>query len=250
MPCSGDELLRALGRLWSAFHRPPDPDLGAGHQPGKRIHQRSLCALSGGGGSGATCSATLTGVVTSITLTDGGSGYSSPPVCTLTGGGGIGRELCSGVCLWSSLEPNLGLRIGADQLRKRLHLRPHLHAQRRRRDGRNLHRHRGAGNLPAALPPPAADTPPCPTAFSAEAGERARRALPWRLTPVTTINRRSAPRPAGTSPRESGRSMPRTWWPASFRARRPCLLPASHFHPSALYQQRRAERDGDQHRDG
>jgi hypothetical protein len=50
------------------------------------------CTLSGGGGSGATCSAEVTGVISSFTLTDGGSGYEDFPfpVCTLTGGGGTG----------------------------------------------------------------------------------------------------------------------------------------------------------------
>ncbi|MGD1104528.1 MAG: protease pro-enzyme activation domain-containing protein, partial [Terriglobia bacterium] len=49
------------------------------------------CTLSGGGGSGATCSASVgIGVVSSLTLTNGGSGYTSIPTCTLTGGGGTG----------------------------------------------------------------------------------------------------------------------------------------------------------------
>ncbi|MGA3323441.1 MAG: choice-of-anchor D domain-containing protein [Terriglobia bacterium] len=48
------------------------------------------CALSGGGGSNATCSASTTGVVSALNLTGGGSGYTSVPTCTLTGGGGTG----------------------------------------------------------------------------------------------------------------------------------------------------------------
>jgi len=48
------------------------------------------CSISGGGGVGATCSASLTVVVSSLTLTNGGSGYTSAPTCTLTGGGGTG----------------------------------------------------------------------------------------------------------------------------------------------------------------
>jgi hypothetical protein len=50
------------------------------------------CTLSGGGGTGATCSAKVTGVISSFTLTNGGSGYLDFPfpVCTLTGGGGTG----------------------------------------------------------------------------------------------------------------------------------------------------------------
>ncbi len=45
-------------------------------------------AFSGGGGTGATASATVTGgAVTAITVTNPGSGYTSDPTVTLTGGG-------------------------------------------------------------------------------------------------------------------------------------------------------------------
>ncbi|MGA3325336.1 MAG: FG-GAP-like repeat-containing protein [Terriglobia bacterium] len=51
------------------------------------------CTLSGGGGSGAACSATLTGQVSSLTLTNGGTGYDpAGTTCTLTGGGGAGAH--------------------------------------------------------------------------------------------------------------------------------------------------------------
>jgi hypothetical protein len=50
------------------------------------------CTLSGGGGSGATCSAIMTGVVSSLALTNGGSGYTTNPTCSLTGGGGTGAS--------------------------------------------------------------------------------------------------------------------------------------------------------------
>ncbi|MFA4836089.1 MAG: hypothetical protein WC749_08495 [Dehalococcoidia bacterium] len=47
--------------------------------------------FSDGGGSGATATASRsTGNVTGITLTNGGSGYTSTPTVTLTGGGGSG----------------------------------------------------------------------------------------------------------------------------------------------------------------
>jgi hypothetical protein len=59
-------------------------------QLGRGYTSAPSCTLSGGGGSGATCSASATGVVTSLTLTNGGSGYNAEPVCTLTGGGGSG----------------------------------------------------------------------------------------------------------------------------------------------------------------
>ena len=49
--------------------------------------------LTGGGGSGATATATLSnGAVGSITVTNGGSGYTSAPTVTLIGGGGSGAE--------------------------------------------------------------------------------------------------------------------------------------------------------------
>lgn len=47
--------------------------------------------ISGGGGSGATAIATVSGgVVTGITLTNAGSGYTSAPTISLSGGGGSG----------------------------------------------------------------------------------------------------------------------------------------------------------------
>src|SRR6185312_1700569 len=47
--------------------------------------------ISGGGGSGALATANLTGgVVSSITLTNAGAGYTSTPTVTISGGGGSG----------------------------------------------------------------------------------------------------------------------------------------------------------------
>lgn len=47
--------------------------------------------ITGGGGSGATATPVVSsGVVTSITVTNGGSGYTSRPVVTVVGGGGTG----------------------------------------------------------------------------------------------------------------------------------------------------------------
>jgi subtilase family serine protease len=50
------------------------------------------CALTGGVGSGATCAASISGLVTSLTKTANGTGYTSadPPACALAGGGGVG----------------------------------------------------------------------------------------------------------------------------------------------------------------
>jgi hypothetical protein len=57
------------------------------------------CTLSGGGGSGAACSASLTHVVSSVSLVNGGSGYTTYPIsCTLTGGGGTGASCAAYIC--------------------------------------------------------------------------------------------------------------------------------------------------------
>jgi len=57
------------------------------------------CTLSGGGGSGAACSPSITGVVSSLSLTNGGSGYTTYPIsCTLTGGGGTGASCAAEFC--------------------------------------------------------------------------------------------------------------------------------------------------------
>jgi hypothetical protein len=58
--------------------------------PGSGYLSNPTCTLSGGGGSGATCSATVSTGVGSLTLTAAGSGYTSTPTCALTGGGGSG----------------------------------------------------------------------------------------------------------------------------------------------------------------
>lgn len=46
--------------------------------------------FTGGGGTGATATASISGPVTSITLGAGGAGYTSTPTVTITGGGGSG----------------------------------------------------------------------------------------------------------------------------------------------------------------
>jgi hypothetical protein len=54
------------------------------------------CALTGGVGSGATCTASISGLVTALTKTANGTGYTAanPPACALIGGGGVGAT-CS-----------------------------------------------------------------------------------------------------------------------------------------------------------
>ncbi len=54
------------------------------------------CAITGDAGTGATCTASISGLVTALSLTANGTGYTtaSPPSCALTGGGGLGAT-CS-----------------------------------------------------------------------------------------------------------------------------------------------------------
>jgi len=56
------------------------------------------CAITGGGGAGATCATSISGLVTALTLTNNGTGYTTaaPPACVLAGGGGAGAT-CSAV---------------------------------------------------------------------------------------------------------------------------------------------------------
>jgi hypothetical protein len=57
------------------------------------------CAITGGAGSGATCTASISGLVTALTLVTNGTGYTTaaPPACVLTGGGGIGATCSAAV---------------------------------------------------------------------------------------------------------------------------------------------------------
>ncbi|MCX9012456.1 MAG: hypothetical protein OIN66_15225 [Candidatus Methanoperedens sp.] len=47
-------------------------------------------SITGGSGTGATATATVAGAVAAITITNGGTGYISAPTVTITGGGGTG----------------------------------------------------------------------------------------------------------------------------------------------------------------
>ena len=179
------------------------------------------CTLTGGGGSGAACSASKTGVVSTISLTNGGSGYTSYPTCTLTGGGGTGAS-----CEAWVYPNNEVCYISLTNFGSGYTSRPHLHDQRRGWDRRNLYRDRGDGNRDHPYRRRQWVHYHAPVHSERRRGIRRNVRCPGRSTPVTVINRRSAPRPGGTSPRESGRSMPRTWWRASDRARRPYPQPA------------------------
>jgi hypothetical protein len=73
--------------------------------PGSGYTSAPTCTLSGGSGSGATCTATESLGVTGITVTAGGSGYTSDPTCTLTGGGGSGAACTPIINGVTSLSP-------------------------------------------------------------------------------------------------------------------------------------------------
>ncbi len=59
-------------------------------QAGGTGYTAPTVTISGGGGAGATATANLTGAVSNISLSSGGSGYTSAPTVTLSGGGGTG----------------------------------------------------------------------------------------------------------------------------------------------------------------
>lgn len=61
--------------------------------------------ITGGGGTGATAEATISGagVVTAITVTSSGSGYTSTPTVTITGGGGSGATATAGPVVLQSV---------------------------------------------------------------------------------------------------------------------------------------------------
>jgi hypothetical protein len=64
------------------------------------------CALTGGAGSGATCTTSISGLVTAIAITAAGSGYTDTdaPFCFLVGGGGVGAT-----CAVSTLDGSGGV---------------------------------------------------------------------------------------------------------------------------------------------
>ncbi len=72
-------------------------------------------AISGGGGTGATATATFAaGKVSAITVTSVGSGYKTAPTITVSGGGGIGASATPIVAIWSDLPPAAQTGVSAD----------------------------------------------------------------------------------------------------------------------------------------
>lgn len=71
--------------------------------------------VSGGGGTGATATATIAaGKVSAITVTSVGSGYTTTPTITVSGGGGSGASATPIVAIWSDLPPAAQTGVSAD----------------------------------------------------------------------------------------------------------------------------------------
>lgn len=66
--------------------------------PGSGYTTAPTVALTGGGGTGATATATVSGgAVTGFTITNAGSGYTSAPAVALTGGAGAGAAASAAI---------------------------------------------------------------------------------------------------------------------------------------------------------
>jgi hypothetical protein len=71
--------------------------------------------VSGGGGTGATATATIAaGKVSAIIVTSVGSGYTTTPTITVSGGGGSGVSTTPIVAIWSDLPPAAQTGVSAD----------------------------------------------------------------------------------------------------------------------------------------
>jgi hyaluronate lyase len=72
-------------------------------------------AITGGGGTGATATATISaGKVSSIALATSGTGYTTVPTITLSGGGGSGATATPLLAMWSDLPPAAQTGVTAD----------------------------------------------------------------------------------------------------------------------------------------
>jgi hyaluronate lyase len=71
--------------------------------------------ITGGGGSGATATAVVSGGrVSAITAVNGGSGYTTAPTVTITGGGGTGATALPLVAIWNDLPLAAQTGVSAD----------------------------------------------------------------------------------------------------------------------------------------
>jgi len=106
VPCNGENCYRPSGTY--GVLSTARQTLTSAYITGAGSGYTSLpsCTLSGGDGSGAACAASTTAVVASVSLTNGGSGYTSIPDCTLTGGGGTGAT-----CSVLSIAPSGGAAL-------------------------------------------------------------------------------------------------------------------------------------------
>jgi hypothetical protein len=98
VPCSGMNCYLPSGRYGVFSAAPQTLSSVMVVWPGSGFSSVPSCTLSGGGGSGATCSASLTGIVSTISLPNSGVGYTTNPTCTLTGGGGVGARCTVMTC--------------------------------------------------------------------------------------------------------------------------------------------------------
>jgi hypothetical protein len=70
--------------------------------------------FTGGGGSGAAATAVLTNdTVTSVIMTSGGSGYTSAPDVSFTGGGGTGATAAAIITRLTTLRARSGSTVAA-----------------------------------------------------------------------------------------------------------------------------------------
>lgn len=86
---------------------------------GSGFTSNPVCTLSGGGGTGATCAVFASGgAVTSSLVTNYGHGYTSIPACTISGGGGSGATCVAQI--GPNLNPTGGANIAVLGVRSRL----------------------------------------------------------------------------------------------------------------------------------
>jgi hypothetical protein len=98
VPCSGINCYAPSGTYGALSTAPQTLSSVSATNLGSGYTSAPTCTLSGGGGSGAACSASVTGVVATIDLTNGGFGYTTEPTCTLSGGGGTGATCAAMIC--------------------------------------------------------------------------------------------------------------------------------------------------------
>jgi subtilase family serine protease len=114
LPCSGENCYLPSGTYGVLSTAPQTLTSAFVTNSGSGYTSAPSCTLSGGGGSGATCIATLSQGL-AVTLTAAGSGYTTLPHCVLSGGGGTGAT-CAALANNTSdaYQPAFGTGIGWD----------------------------------------------------------------------------------------------------------------------------------------